>query len=175
MIRLLALALAIAAADAPAQRPFSGQNAVAFFVEAQEQPVFSPEQLAERARVIGDEPEAVAADAALNGWKQCVQDALLHWAALGQGPGTLVDGAWGRCADLQRDYRSHLTRMTPGGRQAVDTALARNLARTLEEAWRPRLTAQVLDQMLAARSATPAPATPAPDRRTGAALPRGPG
>lgn len=171
MTRLPALALLamLAAPPAAAQKALTGQTAVTFFVEAQDLPVLSPEQLAERARQIGDEPEAVAADASLNGWKQCVQEALVHWAPLGQGPGVLVDGAWGRCADLARDYRGHLVRMTPGGRQVIDTQLARNLTRSLEEAWRPRLVAQALDQTLAARPATPPAGAALPARE---ALPK---
>lgn len=146
---LLVLAAPTPWAAAPAQKAMTAQSAVTFFVEAQDVPPFTPNEMTERAKTLGDEPEAIAADASLNQWKQCVQDSLIHWAPLNQGPGTLIDGAFGRCADLERDYRAHLVRMTPGGRAVVDVQLARNMTRTLEESWRPRLTAAVLDQMLA--------------------------
>lgn len=132
-----------------AEKPLTAQAAVTFFIEAQDVPPFTPEQMAERGRLLGDEPEAAAADAALNQWKLCVQESLVRWAPLNQGPGTLIDGAFGRCADIQRDYRLNLTRMTPGGRQVIDTNLSRTLARSLEEAWRPRLVAATLEQALA--------------------------
>ena len=150
---LLLVALCLSAETA-APKPLTAQTAIIFFAEAQDVPAFSPEELAARARTLGDEPEAVAADAALNQWKQCVQEALVHWSPLPEGPGTLIDGAFGRCADIEREYRAQLIRMTPGGRQVIDVQLARGMTRTLEEGWRPRLTAMVLDQLLAKQPST---------------------
>lgn len=147
-------------ASAGAQKALTAQSAVTFFVEAQDVPAFTPEEMAARATTLGDEPEAIAADTSLNQWKQCVQEALVHWAPLNQGPGTLIDGAFGRCADYERDYRAHLVRMTPGGRAVIDIQLARNMTRTLEESWRPRLTATVLDQMLSKLPTSGPAATP---------------
>jgi hypothetical protein len=95
----------------------------------------------------------VAAELALNGWKLCVLESLTHWAPLGEGAGTLVEGAYGRCADLARDYRTHLQRITQDGRVVMDLRMARGMTASLEDAWRPRLIAAALDQMLAVRSA----------------------
>lgn len=163
---VLALLLLPFASAHAAEKGLTPQGAVTFFIEAQDVPPFTPEQMSDRLRVLGDEPEAAAADAALNAWKQCVQDALVHWAPLNLGPGAVIDGAFGRCADIQRDYRINLVKMTPGGRQVIDTQLARNMTRTLEDSWRPRLTAAVLDQMLARTSAAPPAAAPAREPST---------
>ena len=159
-VPILLLAMIGLSAETGAPKPLTGQTAIIFFAEAQDVPAFTPDELAARARTLGDEPEAIAADAALNQWKQCVQEALVHWAPLPQGPGTLIDGAFGRCADTERDYRAHLIRMTPGGRQVIDVQLARGMTRTLEEGWRPRLTATVLDQQLAKQPTTLTAASP---------------
>ena len=171
----LLLALLCLSAETAAPKAITAQTAIIFFAEAQDVPAFTPDELAARAKTLGDEPEAIAADAALNQWKQCVQEALVHWAPLVQGPGTLIDGAFGRCADVARDYRAHLIRMTPGGRQVIDVQLARGMTRTLEEGWRPRLTAMVLDQLLA-RQPTPGssgpPARDPPARREERTSPR---
>jgi len=106
--------------------------------------------------------EGAAADLALNNWKNCVIESLTRWAPLRQGPGTLIDGAYGRCADAERDYRGHLMRITQDGRQVVDVSMARSMSKMLEDAWRLRLTAMALDMELA-RLQAPAPATqPAP-------------
>lgn len=132
---------------------------VALFSGLQELPPFSPEEMAARHKDAGDDAEGIAADTALNDWKLCVLDSLNHWAELGEGPGTLIDGAFGRCADVERAYRLHLQQVTQNGRTVVDVQMARTMTRTLEEIWRPRLIAAALDQALAARRARqPAPA-----------------
>ena len=157
----VAAALLLATAASP-EKPLTPQSAVTFFIEAQDVPPFTSEEMAERGRMLGNEPEAAAADAALNQWKLCVGEALTRWAPLNQGPGTLIDGAFGRCADIQRDYRLNLTRMTPGGRQVIDINLSRTMTRSLEEAWRPRLVAATLEQALARLPATPVPSPKPP-------------
>lgn len=142
------------------------QGILGVFYSAQELPIFTPEQLAGRHQILGNDPEAIAADQALNDWKGCVEDSLIRWSSLKPGVGTLVDGAYGRCADLERQYRDHLMRITQGSRTVVDAQLARSLTRLLEDMWRPRLIASALDDELAHQSAQPS-------TLTGAPLPRG--
>ena len=137
---------------------------VALFSGLQEQPPFSPEEMAARHKDAEDDPEGIAADTALNDWKLCVLDSLNHWAELGEGPGTLVDGAFGRCADVERSYRLHLQQVTQNGRAIVDVQMARAMTRSLEEIWRPRLIAAALDQALAAKRARPTPVPPGTTR-----------
>jgi hypothetical protein len=137
------------------------QGVLGLFNSAQELPVFTPEQLEARRAMFGNDPEAVAADQALNDWKECVADALVRWSALKPGVGLMIDGAYGRCADLERQYRDHLMRITQGSRVVVDAQLARSLTRLLEDTWRPRLSAMALDDQLLHQPAAP-PATPVP-------------
>jgi len=158
----MAAALALIALAAPGLAdPVAKRSQLsAFFSRMQESGPLTDAQIeAHRAEGI-DEPESIAADTALNDWKKCVLDALPRWAELGEGPGTIVDGAFGRCADAQILYRTHLQRMTQDGRQVMDLQMARAMTRALEDAWRPRLIAAALDQMLAIRH--PAPPAPAP-------------
>lgn len=131
----------------PAKRA-SPQNTIAFFSNLQEAGPSSPEEIAERQGEAGGDGEGIAADAALNEWKTCVLASISRWAALKQGPGTIVDGAFGRCADIERQYRAHLLRLTQDGRVVMDLNMGRAMTRTLEEAWRPRLIAAALDQEL---------------------------
>jgi len=150
---LLLLGIAAAAGAAP---PESRQaRTLALFSELQDAPPFSPADMAARQKDASPNDEAAAADAALNNWKACVIESLARWAMLRQGPGTLIDAAFGRCADIERDYRTHLMRITQDGRQVVDVSMGRSMTRMLEEAWRPRLTAMALDQELARLPATP--------------------
>ncbi len=170
MLRRLALLLLLLPLAMPAAaQAVPTQGLLGLINSAQELPAFTPEQLAGRRPMLGDDPEAVAADQALNDWKLCVQDALVRWSSLHPGVGTLVDGAYGRCADLERQYRDHLMRITQGSRLLVDAQLARSLTRLLEDTWRPRLVAAALDDLLLhPQPALPAPAPPVP-------LPRGGG
>lgn len=153
-----------APAAEPAKRVAAVRRTVAYFGVIQEQGPFTAEQMAQRGADAADDREGAAADVALNDWKLCVLDALAHWAELREGAGTLVDGAFGRCADIERDYRGHLQRITQDGRVIMDLQMARTMIRGLEETWRPRLIAAALDQMLAAQrgetASKPAPATP---------------
>jgi len=142
---LLAAAIPVQAA---APDPKAART-VALFSELQNAPPFSAEEMAARQQEAAGNKDGAAADLALNNWKNCVIDALARWAPLRQGPGTLIDGAFGRCADIERDYRAYLMRMTQDGRIVVDLAMARSMTRMLEDAWRPRLTAMALDQDLA--------------------------
>jgi hypothetical protein len=152
-----ALGLATAVSAAPPQRT------VALFSELQDAPPFSAEEMAARQKDADAKDEGQAADLALNNWKTCVIDSLTRWAPLRQGPGTLIDGAYGRCADIERDYRSHLMRIIEGGRQVVDVSMARSMTHMLEEAWRTRLTAMALDMDMARLPApAPPPAQPLP-------------
>lgn len=138
------------AACAGAAAPESRQaRTVSLFMELQDAPPFSPQEMAARQKDMQPNDEGTAADVALNNWKSCVIDSLTRWAPLKLGPGTLIDGAFGRCADIERDYRGHLMRLTQDGRQLVDVSLARSMTRMLEEGWRARLTAMALDQDLA--------------------------
>ena len=127
------------------------QSSVAYFNLAQEQGPLSPEDLGARQAEAETGGETVAADLALNAWKLCVLESLVRWAPLKEGPGTLVDGAYGRCGDLERDYRSHLMKITQDGRVVVDFQLAKLMTKSLEDAWRLRLIATALDQTLAAQ------------------------
>jgi hypothetical protein len=156
-LALLALGLATAAGAAPPQRT------VALFSELQDAPPFSADDMAARQKDADAKDEGAAADLALNNWKNCVTESLTRWAPLRQGPGTLIDGAYGRCADTERDYRSHLMRITQDGRQVVDVSMARSMTRMLEEAWRARLTAMALDmEMARLMPPTPTSATTTP-------------
>ena len=132
----------------PAKRAASMQNTVAFFSNLQEAAPSSPEEMAERRANAGEDTETIAADAALNDWKLCVLASVARWAALKEGPGTIVDGAFGRCGDIERQYRTHLLRLTQDGRVVVDLNMGRAMTRALEDAWRPRLIAAALDQAL---------------------------
>jgi hypothetical protein len=150
------LAAATAAGAAPEGKP---PRTVAIFMELQDAPPFSAEDMAARQKDAQPADEGAAADLALNNWKNCVIESLARWAPLKQGPGTLIDGAYGRCADIERDYRSHLMRITQDGRQLVDMSMARSMTRMLEDGWRPRLTAMALDRDLAQMQAAAAAPT----------------
>lgn len=128
------------------------QMTVALFSGLQELGPLTDEQMAERHKDDGD-PDGAAADLALNRWKRCVIDAVARWAELRQGPGTLAEGAFGRCADVESEYRGHLSRIKQDGRTVIDLQLARAMMRGLREAWQPRLIAAALDQELAMRAA----------------------
>lgn len=145
---LLALLVALLLATPLGAEIVPTQGILGQFYAAQELPVFTPEQLAARHKVLGGDADAAAADQALNDWKICVQDALVRWSALKPGVGTLVDGAYGRCFDLERQYRDHLMHIGSGSRTVVDAQLARSLTRLLEDMWRPRLIAAALDDEL---------------------------
>lgn len=147
------LLLALAAAGQAATPEGRQARTVALFSELQEAPPFSAEEMAARQKDAAATDAGAAADLALNNWKICVIDALARWAPLRQGAGTLIDGAFGRCADLARSYRAQLMRITQDGRVVVDVSMARGMTRVLEEAWRPRLTAMALDQELARTAA----------------------
>ena len=149
----LVLLLATAAGAAQPQRT------VALFSELQDAPPFSPEEMPARQKDTDARDEGAAADLALNNWKNCAIESLTRWAPLHQGPGTLIDGAYGRCADIERAYRGHLMRITQDGRQVVDVSMARSMTKMLEDAWRPRLTAMVLDMDLARQQAATPPAS----------------
>jgi hypothetical protein len=157
-VGLLLLGIATAAAAAPDGRQ---QRTVALFSELQDAPPFSGEEMAARQKDGDTKDEGQAADLALNNWKNCVIESLVRWAPLRLGPGTMIDGAFGRCADIERDYRGHLMKITQDGRQVVDVSMARSMTKMLEDAWRPRLTAMALDQEMA-RLLPPAPAPAAP-------------
>jgi hypothetical protein len=141
-LSLLATSAALAADKEP--------TTVSFFGELQERGPSTPEELAERDKTLS--AEVSAADAALNDWKLCVTDALARWADLGQGPGTLVDGAFGRCGDQVRLYRDKLIKVTQNGRQLLDLQFARAMVKGLEESWRLRLVAMALDQEMVRRA-----------------------
>jgi hypothetical protein len=128
------------------------QNVVAAFSSLQEAPAIAAEQTASRSELDAD---LAAAETALNEWKLCVVGSLDRWAPLHHGPGLLVDGAFGRCADLERSYRTALIAITQDGRRPIDTALARNLTQMLRDSWRLRLTAMALDRELAAMPPPP--------------------
>ena len=147
--RAVWLLIGIATGAAAASPDPKTLRTVALFSELQEAPPFSADEMAARQQEAAANLAGAAADLALNSWKICVIDAIRRWESLRQGPGTLIDGAFGRCADLERDYRAHLMRITQDGRIVVDVAMARSMTRMLEEAWRPRLTAMALDQDLA--------------------------
>ncbi|NIJ07706.1 hypothetical protein FHS31_001302 [Sphingomonas vulcanisoli] len=144
------LPLLLLAAGATTSAP-TRQLTVSYFNLAQEQGPLSPEDLAARQADAATGGEAVAAELALNEWKLCVLDSLVRWAPLKEGPGTLVDGAYGRCGDLERVYRSHLMKISQDGRVIVDLNLAKLMTKSLEDAWRLRLIATALDQALAAQ------------------------
>jgi hypothetical protein len=154
------LLIAVATCAGAAAPDTKSLRTVTLFSELQEAPPFSSEEMATRQQEAAANVPGAAADLALNNWKICVIDAIRRWEALRQGPGTLIDGAFGRCADLERDYRAHLMRITQDGRIVVDVAMARSMTRMLEEAWRPRLTAMALDQDLARQQ--PVAETPKP-------------
>jgi len=160
-MRRLAWALLSLATAAGAAQP---QRTVALFSELQDAPPFSADEMAARQKEVDPKDEGAAADLALNNWKNCVIESLTRWAPLHQDPGTLIDGAYGRCADIERDYRGHLMRIMQDGRQVVDVSMARSMTKMLEDAWRPRLTAMVLDMdMVRLQAAAPLPpAQPAP-------------
>lgn len=143
---LLLLGIATAAGAAPEPKP---TRTVALFMELQDAPPFSADDMAARQKDGSPNDEGAAADLALNNWKNCVIESLARWAPLKQGPGTLIDGAFGCCADIERDYRGHLMKITQDGRQVVDLSMARSMTRMLEDGWRPRLTAMALDRDLA--------------------------
>jgi hypothetical protein len=151
------LGLAAAASAAPPQ-----QRTVALFSELQDASPFSADDMAARQKDGDVKDEGQAADLALNTWKNCVIESLTRWSSLHQGPGTLIDGAYGRCADIERDYRGHLMRITQDGRQVVDVSMARSMTKMLEDAWRPRLTALALDMDMARLPQVTTPVQPAP-------------
>ena len=127
-----------------------GKVSAAYFLGMQELPAFTPEEMEiRRAGAIGDD-EALAADKALNAWKLCALDSIAHWAELKAGRGEIVDGAMGRCSDIERDYRNHLLKITQDGRLLFDLSFARQMAKSLEETWRPRILAAALDHDLEA-------------------------
>jgi hypothetical protein len=160
MMRGFALLLAAVASTAGAAPDGKPPRTVALFMELQDAPPFSSDEMASRQKDAQPSDEGAAADLALNNWKTCVIESLARWAPLKQGPGTLIDGAFGRCADIERDYRGHLMRITQDGRQVVDMSMARSMTRMLEEGWRPRLTALALDRDLAQLQAANAAQTP---------------
>lgn len=149
MHKLAWLLIAVPASATAAPPEARQARTVALFSELQEAPPFAADDMAARQKDVAANDEGAAADLALNNWKLCVVDALQRWAPLHQGAGTLIDGAFGRCADIARSYRAHLMRITQDGRVVVDVSMARGMTRVLEEAWRPRLTAMALDQDLA--------------------------
>lgn len=139
------------AEDHPAKKPQSPRLTVAYFSTLQELPAATPEEMAKREQEADGDADGIAAAKLLNDWKLCVADALQRWAPLKPGPGTLIDGAYGRCADVELDYRTHLMRISQDGRIVMDIQMAKTMTRTLEDIWRPRLTALALDQELAAQ------------------------
>jgi len=167
-MRQLAWALLGLATAAGAAQP---QRTVALFSELQDAPPFSADEMAARQKEVDPKDEGAAADLALNNWKNCVIESLTRWAPLKQGPGTLIDGAYGRCADAERDYRGHLMRITQDGRQVVDVSMARSMSKMLEDAWRLRLTAIALDMDMA-RLPQPAAAQPVPAPPAQGAVPK---
>lgn len=132
-----------------------GKVSAAFFLGLQELPPFTPEQMTARHEGASGDAEALAADTALNDWKLCALGSIDHWAELKAGRGEIVDGAMGRCADLEREYRNHLTRITQDGRFVLDLQFARSMMKSLEDTWRPRLLAAALDRDLAVLQAEP--------------------
>jgi hypothetical protein len=159
MRRAAWLLLLIASSASAATSDGKPPKTVALFYDLQEAAPFSAEDMAERQKGATATDEGAAADLALNDWKNCVIESLSRWAALKQGPGTLIDGAFGRCGDIEREYRAHLMKITQDGRQVVDVSMARGMTKVLEDSWRPRLTAMALDQELARLA--PPPAAPA--------------
>ncbi len=155
---LLLFGMATVAGAAPEARQ---QRTVALFSELQDAQPFSAEDMAARQKELSASDEGSAADLALNNWKNCMIESLVRWAPLRLGPGTMIDGAFGRCADIERDYRGHLMKITQDGRQVVDVSMARSMTKMLEDAWRPRLTAMALDQEMA-RLLPPAPTSVPP-------------
>lgn len=160
MKHVLCLLALVLAAPAAADAPKRAKRTVASIGAVQELAPFSPEQLAERRAEFGDDDEAIAADAELNAWKLCVTGALVRWAPLGEGPGTLIDGAYGLCSENERRYRDFLVKLTHEGRSIIDPQMARQLTVNLKDIWRPRLVAAALDQKLAARAPAQGPALP---------------
>lgn len=154
---VLALAITLADDPAPTAPPMPKaltQSATAYFNALQETGPLSADDLATRFKDRLATDEAVLAETALNQWKVCVLDALVRWAPIqSQGTGTLIDGAFGRCGELQRQYRDHLVKVTQGGRTLMDYQFARVMTKTLEDVWRPRLVAVLLDQALAQKDA----------------------
>jgi hypothetical protein len=150
------LAAALIAAPASAA---PRQNVVAAFSALQDAPPLTPDQLVERAKA---DEDLATAERLLNEWKRCVVGALDRWAPLHHGPALLIDGAFGRCADVERAYRDALTLVTQDGRRPIDTALARNLTQMLRDSWRARLTAMALDRELVALTPTPPAPIPTP-------------
>ena len=124
------------------------KRTIATIGAVQDLPAFTPEQLEQRRVEFGD------------AWKLCVTESLVRWAPLGEGPGTLIDGAYGRCGDIERRYRELLTRITQDGRALIDPSMARQMTNALRESWRPRLVAAALDQKLARVPGTVASAPP---------------
>jgi hypothetical protein len=150
---VLLLAIALADDPVPSAPPMPkalAQSATAYFNALQETGPIGADALAERFKDRAPNDEAVLAETALNQWKLCVLDALVRWAPIqSQGTGTLIDGAFGRCGELERQYRDHLVKVTQGGRMLMDYQFARVMVKTLEDVWRPRLVAALLDQALA--------------------------
>jgi hypothetical protein len=132
----------------PARAIALGKVSAAYFLGLQELPAFTPEEMAARHAGATGDPEALAADQSLNDWKLCALESITHWAELKPGRGEIVDGAIGRCIDVERDYRNHLLKITQDGRLLFDLSFARQMARSLEEAWRPRILAAALDHDL---------------------------
>jgi hypothetical protein len=125
-----------------------GKVSAAYFLGLQELPAFTPEEMALRHEGATGDPEALAADKSLNEWKVCALGSIDHWAELKPGRGEIVDGAMGRCVDIERDYRNHLLKISQDGRMLFDLSFARQMARTLEDTWRPRILAAALDHDL---------------------------
>lgn len=165
LFALVALSCGVAAsAQAPVQSPTVtvtapvsradakalalGKVSAAFFLGLQEMPAFTPEEMAVRHQGATGDPEALAADQSLNDWKLCALDSITHWADLKPGRGEIVDGAMGRCVDIEHDYRGHLLKISQDGRLLFDLSFARQMAKSLEDAWRPRILAAALDHDL---------------------------
>ena len=157
ILTLLALVATASAAQSPpitvngrpdAKAIALGKVSAAYFLGLQELPAFTPEEMAMRHQGATGDPEALAADRSLNDWKLCALGSIEHWAELKPGRGEIVDGAMGRCVDVERDYRNHLLRISQDGRMLFDLSFARQMAKTLEEAWRPRILAAALDHDL---------------------------
>jgi hypothetical protein len=125
-----------------------GKVSAAYFLGLQELPAFTPDEMTQRHQGATGDPEALAADQALNDWKLCAIDSITHWADLKPGRGEIVDGAMGRCVDIEHDYRNHLLKIAQDGRMLFDLSFARQMAKSLEDAWRPRLLAAALDHDL---------------------------
>ena len=125
-----------------------GKVSAAYFLGLQELPAFTPEEMAVRHQGATGDPEALAADQSLNDWKLCALDSITHWADLKPGRGEIVDGAMGRCVDVEHDYRGHLLKISQDGRLLFDLSFARQMAKSLEDAWRPRILAAALDHDL---------------------------